>query len=661
MFQLLLRFVLNPRLIGLTTLFFGCTLISVRAQTPFFGSVVPVGNTQSKGESYVNDVATDAQGNTYVLGSFIANLDFGSYRLSLPGAGRGPFIAKFGAAGNFLWAASGGYVTLGGIGVDSDGNVYITGAYTFATQLGPFSLPDPMDKQNGDVFVAKLDAAGNWLWVTHGGGPGKDRGTNLAVDAAGIVTVVGAMGSATATVSPTQLTFASPDPSAYYGNTFVARLSPDGKWLGVTVMTTAETYVNPNVALDATGNAYVGGTYSSASLRLGGTTLLNTTPGTQATYIAKITPAGSWQWATGIIGTGGGTQVATGVAVDQNGITYLTGNFSSSTATFGATTLTNQGVGSTDDLFVASLDANGAWRWASQASGPGNDISSDLVLDRAGQPIITGEFVGKTVQFGTTLLTNTSSADKTDAFVAKLDAAGAWTWALSTNGTEEEYGQSIAMAPDGAACIVGNYWGQPTFGNSSVAGNYVFPNVYLAKVYDNGPLAEVAALAPSSGGPGQVITLTGSGFVGVTAVAFNGTPAAAFTVQSASHLEATVPAGVTAGPVSVRTSAGMSFSALPFQPLALASAPSAGAANLWVWPNPVGTGATLQLQLPATIALTGPTRAELRNSLGQVVRQSQFGGRATDFPINNLAPGMYQLALFPAGQPALLRRVAVSN
>ena len=58
------------------------------------------------------------------------------------------------------------------------------------------------------------------------------------------------------------------------------------------------------------------------------------------------------------------------------------------------------------------------------------------------------------------------------------------------------------------------------------------------------------SFTPGSGGPGTVVTLTGSGFTGATSVTFNGVPAS-FTVASATQITATVPAAATTGPVRV--------------------------------------------------------------------------------------------------------------
>ncbi|MCC7104391.1 MAG: IPT/TIG domain-containing protein, partial [Chloroflexi bacterium] len=62
----------------------------------------------------------------------------------------------------------------------------------------------------------------------------------------------------------------------------------------------------------------------------------------------------------------------------------------------------------------------------------------------------------------------------------------------------------------------------------------------------------ITSFSPSSGSPGTLVTLDGSGFGGTTIVEFNGL-GAVFTIVSASQLQATVPDGATTGYIRVAT------------------------------------------------------------------------------------------------------------
>lgn len=74
-----------------------------------------------------------------------------------------------------------------------------------------------------------------------------------------------------------------------------------------------------------------------------------------------------------------------------------------------------------------------------------------------------------------------------------------------------------------------------------------------AKIYTYAPPA-VAGLSPSHGSMrgGTPVTISGSGFSGATAVTFDGTPAATFTVHSDSMITATSPPHSGAGPIDVQ-------------------------------------------------------------------------------------------------------------
>jgi hypothetical protein len=62
---------------------------------------------------------------------------------------------------------------------------------------------------------------------------------------------------------------------------------------------------------------------------------------------------------------------------------------------------------------------------------------------------------------------------------------------------------------------------------------------------------------------GQTVPILGQGFVGTTAVSFNGVPAS-FRVVSGTALRATIPAGATTGYVRVTTPTGVLTSNVPF-------------------------------------------------------------------------------------------------
>jgi PKD repeat protein/LmbE family N-acetylglucosaminyl deacetylase len=77
------------------------------------------------------------------------------------------------------------------------------------------------------------------------------------------------------------------------------------------------------------------------------------------------------------------------------------------------------------------------------------------------------------------------------------------------------------------------------------------------------PQATISGFEPTSGPVGTTVTITGAGFTGTNSVKFNGVEAA-FNVDSAAQITATVPDGATTGTITATTPAGTVTSATSF-------------------------------------------------------------------------------------------------
>jgi len=88
----------------------------------------------------------------------------------------------------------------------------------------------------------------------------------------------------------------------------------------------------------------------------------------------------------------------------------------------------------------------------------------------------------------------------------------------------------------------------------------------------------ITSFAPPRGTVGTSVTISGTNFSGATAVTFNGV-SAAFTVNSATAIQATVPAGATTGPLSVTAPGGTATSASNFTVAVTLTAAKAGTGN----------------------------------------------------------------------------------
>jgi len=97
-----------------------------------------------------------------------------------------------------------------------------------------------------------------------------------------------------------------------------------------------------------------------------------------------------------------------------------------------------------------------------------------------------------------------------------------------------------------------------------------------------GPAPTISNFTPSSGGTGTMVTLTGTNFIGASAVAFGGTAVASFTVTNATTISATIGNGAT-GTITVTTPGGTATSNGAFTfipaPVITSFTPSGGGAG----------------------------------------------------------------------------------
>ena len=145
-------------------------------------------------------VATDAAGNVYVTGATSStNFPIANAFQSTLGSGQfnsDAFVTKLTTGGSLSYSTylgGNGSDTGHAIAVDVSGNAYITGvtgSTNFPTQNPIQQLTSP--GANEDVFVTKLNAAGNGLvYSTYLGGSNTDIGRGIAIDSAGNAVVTG--------------------------------------------------------------------------------------------------------------------------------------------------------------------------------------------------------------------------------------------------------------------------------------------------------------------------------------------------------------------------------------------------------------------------------------------------------------------------------------
>lgn len=277
-------------------------------------------------------VATDAQGNAYVAGTFSNDaITFGNITLQLNGYAS-VFLVKFSPEGQVLWAKGygGPYddgpldFTGNSVAVDRYGYIYTTGQIQ-----SPFLHLAGTTFQNPSVsmYLAKFDSNGNALWLKGAVGA---IGNCLATDPDGNIYLSGRYGD-TLTLDTVFITGQDT-----FANIFIAKYDTAGhvKWArSVGSSLTAnhnDLMVNTAIATDKFENVYATGSYNQPQATIGNTTLTNpwSGQGSVAVFIAKYDSAGKVLWANGAAGQF--SAFAYGVSTDPEGNAYFTGGFADS-------------------------------------------------------------------------------------------------------------------------------------------------------------------------------------------------------------------------------------------------------------------------------------------------------------------------------------------
>lgn len=150
---------------------------------------------EQAGPKYPNAIFTDSQGNSYVTGKFFGEAVFGSFTLESWG-NCDIFVAKIGPMGSWLWAKNAGGPSDDGdgigIGANSDNDIFITGYFEDTVAFGEFILTSYGER---DIFVTKMDSQGNWLWAEQAGGSAQDTGKDICIDQYGNSFVTGLFSS----------------------------------------------------------------------------------------------------------------------------------------------------------------------------------------------------------------------------------------------------------------------------------------------------------------------------------------------------------------------------------------------------------------------------------------------------------------------------------
>ncbi|MEO8588500.1 MAG: hypothetical protein ABI432_03955, partial [Flavobacteriales bacterium] len=351
---------------------------------------------------------------------------------------------------------------VGGIGndhvadvvVDSDGAIYITGEFGGTMVFGGQTYSSA---GSIDMFMARLDPAGDVVWFWKGGGAGIDRGLKVSLGTGAVLAVAGEF-LGTATFQGQTLTSAGGT-----ADMFVAVVNKsDGQLQWIRKGGGSEGTDRPyGVSLAADGRVSVAGefrgtaTWEASSL----TSAIDPITGQPSSdvFVVTYSAVGALQWLKQ--GSAKYADRAIDLAHDAAGDLYVTGQFSD-TITFDQEH-TNALMNAS---FIVKFDDAGNEVWFRRMGGAGFNHVRDLMCKPDGRLLLVGDLQGTMSYFGPPPV-SVAGGDPYAYYLLEVDGSGT-LMDQATVGSESGVSVSGLSLQGGSVAVLGQF--NCRFGDLSV-------------------------------------------------------------------------------------------------------------------------------------------------------------------------------------------------
>lgn len=384
-----------------------------------------------------------------------------------------------GSIPDWLWAKSSNAV-ITKMALDRNGNFFVTGNFNDTIVMGADTL---RSYGNADIFVAKLDSAGNVLWALQAGGTNYDAGTGIGVDDSGYVYVGGYYSEDIINGLSVSANF-SGNIFSTIGVTdlFLVKYDADGNFIwGRQAGGDADDYCEA-LSVDHLGNCYITGSYGfDVYTQYGGydatfSFVTLTCNGDEDVFVAKYDRLGNLLWTEQ--GTGYYNVRSFSIDHDNSGNAYITGN-AFDAARFD-TTIVGQGPSGVS-YYVAKCNALG-WSWAKDAPGNNSQYGAVLSTDVSGNSYVLGDFDESIIFDADTFRTS----NNLNAFLVKYDSHGSENWACQIYSDSFASGSAIKLINDSSFIFAGRFSDSLIIKGQTLIANSAHEDLFICKMDSSG-------------------------------------------------------------------------------------------------------------------------------------------------------------------------------
>jgi hypothetical protein len=365
-------------------------------------------------------------------------------------------IAKRDADGQLLWAnliktntAPGTTIPLALAG---DGGVIVAATFKGTIDVDPTDGVTQLTAAKGRkaMLVAKYDADGELVWATSMTGKGTIMPAAIAVDDQQII-VTGSF-SGTINFDPGASDASVKSAGSY--DIAIMRFDGDGQWLGAQQIGGKSDDRAYDVAIDASGRAYVVGRFGrTIDADPGAGVLSLTTTGSYDGLVMRFDAWGTLEWA-GRIG-GKSDDAIKQIVVGQDGQLFLAGHFSKTADLDPTSNLWLVKSAGGRDPFITSITDTADFVWAGALGAKASQYAPQIAPTADGGLLLTSRYVtNMDLDPGPDVLN--IPAGKYGICVLRLDALGSPQWGRWIGGGRFEDVWDIATDPLGNTWTLGN-------------------------------------------------------------------------------------------------------------------------------------------------------------------------------------------------------------
>ncbi len=412
------------------------------------------------GTGYDQSVSVDvnAAGELLYLGSFDDSMTVvvGGSPQTIESKGLNDYhVSKYDASGNLEWIYNYGGPSNDVQGIqgealfDNNGNVVVYGKFsgTHDFNVGP-GFESHASNGSWDVFITKLDAAGNFLWARTIGGAGNENPYKMDIDTAGNIVICGTSASDSLDLDPT-----SGNNTVFKTSTgqmgFMVLLDANGNYnWGYTIDGAGSAYSTKDVAFDANGDILLTGTFTDQielALNGVGSNLITALDGTD-TYFGKYDLSGAH-----LTGFGLGASDVHRIAADQSGNFVMLGNYTGSG--FDADPGTSAAMypappASIGPGYIIKYNSLGNYLWsASITPSISQFFFNGIDIAPTGDILCTGLYQDSiTIETNSGMHTQSGNGTSSStSFLMKLTGSGLHIWDHTNDECPESWGTDVAF------------------------------------------------------------------------------------------------------------------------------------------------------------------------------------------------------------------------